>query len=174
MILTETRHCRLFMLDLYAQINLFHVKQLLIVKIDERLTKRIKHAYSMAVSGSKTLISTQTIRRATMADIQELKDSLAKFTSSINEPALAKMQKTYALVMSKQDSRNVSCTDAAEKSTVRENFLKKKLGLTKSDADLDAAVEAICLKMKDDRLKNRLVFYYLLAEHFNLLGNFTA
>ena len=109
-----------------------------------------------------------------MADIQELKDSLAKFTSSINEPALAKMQKTYALVMSKQDSRNVSCTDAAEKATVRENFLKKKLGLTKSDADLDAAVEAICLKMKDDRLKNRLVFYYLLAEYFSLLGNFTA
>ena len=109
-----------------------------------------------------------------MADIQDLKDSLAKFTSSINDEALTKMQKTYALVMSKQDSRNVSCTDSAEKATVRENFLKKKLGLTHSDADLDGAIEAICLKMKEDRLKNRLVFYYLLAEHYKLLGNFTA
>ena len=109
-----------------------------------------------------------------MADIQDLKDSLAKFTSSVNDEALTKMQKTYALVMSKQDSRNVSCTDSAEKATVRENFLKKKLGLTDSDADLDGAIEAICLKMKEDRLKNRLVFYYLLAEHYKLLGNFTA
>ena len=153
---------------------MFHVKQSSIVKNDERLTKVIKHAYSNVISGNKSLILIQTIRRATMADIQDLKDSLAKFTSSVNDEALTKMQKTYALVMSKQDSRNVSCTDSAEKATVRENFLKKKLGLTDSDADLDGAIEAICLKMKEDRLKNRLVFYYLLAEHYKLLGNFTA
>ena len=107
-----------------------------------------------------------------MADIQEHKDTLAKFTSSINEAALQGLARTYALVLSKQDSRLVSCGDTAEKQTIRENFLKKKLGLTHSDAVLDAAVDEICAKVKEDRQKSRLVFYYLLAEKYNLLGNF--
>lgn len=107
-----------------------------------------------------------------MADIQEHKATLEKYTSSINEPALQSMARTYALVLSKQDSRNVSCGDAAEKQTVRENFLKKKLGLTHSDDVLDAAIDEICAKMKEDRMKSRLVFYYLLAEKYNLLASF--
>jgi hypothetical protein len=108
-----------------------------------------------------------------MADIQELKESLAKYTSKINDAALQGMAKTYALVMSNKDSRFVSCGDESEKDTVRENFLKKKLGLKNSDDDLNAAIDAVCAKMKDDRFKNRVVFYYLLAEKYNLLGNFS-
>lgn len=107
-----------------------------------------------------------------MADISEYKESLAKYTSSINDAALSKMASTYALVMSNRDAKNVSCGDAAEKETVRNNFLKKKLGLTNSDSDLDAAIEAVCVTMKEDRMKNRLVFYYLLAEKYNKLGVF--
>ena len=107
-----------------------------------------------------------------MADIQNHKDTLAKYTSKINEPALQGMARTYALVLAKQDSRSVSCGDAAEKATVRENFLKKKLGLKQADAALDAAIEEVCMKMKEDRIKSRLVFYYLLAEKYNLLANF--
>lgn len=107
-----------------------------------------------------------------MADISEYKEALAKYTSNINEAALDKMASTYALVMSKADSKFVSCGDPAEKETVRNNFLKKKLGLSDSDADLDAAVEAVCVTMKEDRMKNRLVFYYLLAEKYNKLGDF--
>ncbi|MDZ4141537.1 MAG: DUF2853 family protein [Methylotenera sp.] len=107
-----------------------------------------------------------------MADIQEQKDILAKYTTSINDAALAGMARTYALVMSKPDARHVACGDASEKDTVRENFLKKKLGLTNSDAELNAAIDAVCLTMKDDRFKSRLVFYYLLAAKYNLLGIF--
>lgn len=107
-----------------------------------------------------------------MADISEYKESLSKYTSNINDAALEKMASTYALVMSKTDSKFVSCGDPAEKQTVRDNFLKKKLGLSDSEADLDAAVEAVCVTMKEDRMKNRLVFYYLLAEKYNKLGVF--
>jgi hypothetical protein len=53
---------------------------------------------------------------------------------------------------------------------VRENFLKKKLGL-KTD-DMDASIKAICAHMKDDRTKSRLTFYYLLAEHYGKLDMF--
>ncbi|MEE9332378.1 MAG: DUF2853 family protein [Methylophilaceae bacterium] len=107
-----------------------------------------------------------------MADTNEYKAALAKYTSNINDGALEQMAKTYALVMSNKDAKNVACGDPAEKETVRDNFLKKKLGLTNSDNDLDAGVEAVCATMKEDRMKNRLVFYYLLAEKYNKLGVF--
>jgi hypothetical protein len=107
-----------------------------------------------------------------MANISEYKELLVKYTSSINDAALAKMASTYALVMSKKDAKFVSCGDASEKETVRENFLKKKLGLVSADADLDAAIDAVCVTMKEDRMKNRVVFYYLLAEKYNKLSVF--
>jgi len=88
----------------------------------------------------------------------------------VNEPAFAGMSKAYALVMSKPDTRYVACTDPAELDRVRENFLKKKLGL--KTGDLDGAVKAVCEAMKADKTKSRLTFYYLLAEHFGKLDLF--
>lgn len=96
---------------------------------------------------------------------------LKKFTTKpINEAAFAGMQKAYALVMSKPDTRYVACSDAEELERVRENFLKKKLGL--KSGDLDGSIKAICEVMKADRTKSRLTFYYLLAEHHGKLDLF--
>ncbi len=107
-----------------------------------------------------------------MADIQEHKATVAKYSSSVNTAALDAMAKNYALVLSNKDSQFVSCGDESEKNTVRENFLKKKLGLIASDAELDAAIDSICATMKEDRFKSRLAFYYLLAEKFGKLSQF--
>jgi hypothetical protein len=87
--------------------------------------------------------------------------------SPVNEKAVAQLEKTYRLVLSQADSRYVACSDAAERDRIRENFLKKKLGLT--SGDLDAAILAVCEAMKADRTKSRLTFYYLLAERFGKL-----
>lgn len=88
----------------------------------------------------------------------------------LNEAAFAGMAKAYALVMGKADTRYVACSDAAELERVRENFLKKKLGL--KSADLDATIKSVCEHMKSDNTKSRLTFYYLLAEHYGKLDLF--
>ncbi len=106
-----------------------------------------------------------------MADLQEHKATVAKYTK-VNTAALDGMAKNYALVLSNNDSQYVACGDQGERDTVRENFLKKKLGLSNSDADLNAAIDAVCQTMKDDRFKSRLAFYYLLAEKFGKLSMF--
>jgi hypothetical protein len=96
---------------------------------------------------------------------------LKKFAKNpINEAAAAGMMKSYALVMSKPDTRYVACSDKIELERVRENFLKKKLGL--SSGDMDASIKAICEAMKADKTKSRLTFYYLLAEHYGKLDMF--
>ncbi|PZU92778.1 MAG: DUF2853 domain-containing protein [Chelatococcus sp.] len=88
----------------------------------------------------------------------------------LNEAAFAGMAKAYALVMSKPDTRYVACSDPAEIERVRENFLKKKLGLT--GGDLDGSIKSVCEHMKADKTKSRLTFYYLLAEEHGKLDLF--
>lgn len=97
--------------------------------------------------------------------------SVKKFaTKPVNEKALAGLEKTYRLVMSKPDTRYVACSDPEERATVRKNFLEGKLGL--AGDDLDRAVEETCQAMKADHNKSRLTFYYLLAERYEKLGAF--
>ena len=70
------------------------------------------------------------------------------------------------------NSSLVSITDKNEVAQIRTNFLKKKLGLTDPDAELDKAIKTVGDSMKGDRSKNRVTVYYLLAEHFGKLSVF--
>ncbi len=76
------------------------------------------------------------------------------------------------IALRQRDSSLVAFTDKEEVARVRNNFLKKKLGLTEPDAVLDQAIMEVGNKMKGDRTKNRVTVYYLLAEHFAKLSVF--
>jgi len=66
-----------------------------------------------------------------------------------------------------KDAETVSCSDASELERVRENFLKKKLGLSRDDAELDAAIKEVCEAMgSSNRNKYRALFYALLTRKF--------
>lgn len=95
-----------------------------------------------------------------------------KYAPKADDDVLANMEKTYRLVLSKPDNALVSFSDKAELKTVRENFLKKKLGLTNSDDELDSAIEQVGDTMKDGSRNGRLAVYYLLAEKFGKLDAF--
>ena len=97
-------------------------------------------------------------------------DDIKKHVSEVDETALANMEKTYRLVLSKPDSRAVSFSDEEELKTVRESFLKKKLGLTIPDAELDAAIKEVGKAIPCH--KQRLTVYYLLAQKFDKLDVF--
>ena len=76
------------------------------------------------------------------------------------------------IALQKADSSLVSFTDKDEVARIRTNFLKKKLGLTASDAELDQAIGAVADTMKADRTRNRVTVYYLLADRFGKLSAF--
>lgn len=76
------------------------------------------------------------------------------------------------IALQKRDSSLVSLTEKVEVDRVRENYLKKKLGLTGPDSELDAGIAAVGERMSADRTKNRVTVYYLLAEHFRKLSVF--
>ena len=62
--------------------------------------------------------------------------------------------------------------DGDEVARVRNNFLRKKLGLTQPDAELDSAIRSVSDQMKGDSTKNRVTVYYLLADGFEKLSLF--
>ena len=65
------------------------------------------------------------------------------------------------------DSATVSGSDESELETVKNNFLIKKLGLSKNDG-LDAAIGSVIETYgKSNRNKYRAVIYYMLTKHFN-------
>ncbi len=95
-----------------------------------------------------------------------------KYASNADEKAIAGIVRYCGIALQKRDSSLVSFTDKEEVARVRERFLKKKLGLTNSDAELDQAISAVATKMKSDHTKNRVTVYYLLTDHFGKLPTF--
>lgn len=64
------------------------------------------------------------------------------------------------------DASLVSCEQESERETIKEKFLKGKLGLSDSD-DLDAAIEEVCEQLgTSNTQKRRAAFYYLLAKRY--------
>jgi Protein of unknown function (DUF2853) len=95
-----------------------------------------------------------------------------KYAPDADSKAIAGIVHYCGIALQKRDSSLVAFTDKEEVARVRDHFLKKKLGLTNSDADLDAAIAAVGEKMKGDRTRNRVTVYYLLADHFGKLPIF--
>lgn len=78
------------------------------------------------------------------------------------------------IALQSRDASLVSFTDKTETDRVRENYCRKKLGLTQTDAELDMAIARVGERMDGDNTKNRVTVYYLLAEMFGKLGLFGA
>ncbi|MGB5020964.1 DUF2853 family protein, partial [Sphingorhabdus sp.] len=94
------------------------------------------------------------------------------YDADADEGVVDKIVKYCGIALQSRDGQLVAMSDKKERETVRENYLKKKLGLTHSDAELDEAVLSVGEIMKADRTKNRVTVYYLLARHFGALNIF--
>ncbi len=105
-----------------------------------------------------------------MADASKYEENVKKYASGYNQKAAEKIVGHLGIALRNRDSSLVSCSDQTELDRVREKWLRKKLGLSHSAEDLDAAISAICEKLKPEGgNKQRVTFYYLLAEHFGKL-----
>lgn len=95
-----------------------------------------------------------------------------KYAPNADPKAIAGIVKYCGIALQSRDASLVAFSDKDETKRVRDNFLRKKLGLMQPDADLDKAIAAVGEQMKADRTKNRVTVYYLLAEKFGKLSTF--
>jgi outer membrane protein OmpA-like peptidoglycan-associated protein len=95
-----------------------------------------------------------------------------KYVPNADSKVIDAIVRYCGIALHNRDSSLVSFTEPEELNRVRENYLKKKLGLTHSNAELDSAIAGVGERMAGDRTKNRVTVYYLLAEHFRKLSVF--
>jgi hypothetical protein len=95
-------------------------------------------------------------------------DGVRKYAPGAGEVAVKKIVGYLGIALQSRDASLVSCSDPKELARVRDGFCKKKLGLSGDKAE--AAIQAVCETMRGDRQKNRVTFYYLVAENSGTLG----
>ena len=107
--------------------------------------------------------------------MSKLEEKIASYTKNasdlgldLSDELIAKVTKGLGPSIHNKDAETVSCSDSSELERVRENFLKKKLALSNSDDELDAAIKEVCEKMgSSNRNKYRALFYALLVAKYN-------
>jgi hypothetical protein len=95
---------------------------------------------------------------------------ISRYSPNVDAKAVAGIVKHLGIALKSNDASLVSCSSKDELARVRDNWLKKKLALGDDDAALDKSIQEVCAKMQADRNKQRVTFYYLLAEKHGKLG----
>ncbi len=100
-------------------------------------------------------------------------ENILKCNPSVDEAAVATLEGRYRLILQQPDNKLVAFSDPTEVERVKNDFLKKKLGLT-DEAAIAAALAHMGQLMSDEIDKNRLTVYYVLADHFGKLDAIKA
>lgn len=95
-----------------------------------------------------------------------------KYAPDASDAHIKGIVRHCGIALRSADASLVSCSDKSETDRVRDSFLKKKLGLTDDDATLQTSIDEVCAAMKGAHRKNRVTFYYLLAEKHGKLDLF--
>ncbi|MFM7402646.1 MAG: DUF2853 family protein [Erythrobacter sp.] len=101
-------------------------------------------------------------------------DDVKRYVPGADNGAIAGIVHHSMVALKTRDTPLVSFGNPAETRRVRESFCKKTLGLTEPDAALDSAIAAVGERMSDSTSPHRVTAYYLLADHFDRLGQFRA
>jgi phage host-nuclease inhibitor protein Gam len=107
-----------------------------------------------------------------MADTDYVAE-VKKYVADPDEAAVAAIVRHLGIALRSRDASLVSCSSKDELARVRESWCKKKLGLTQSDKELDAAIKDVCETMKAEQRKHRVPFYYLLTQKMDKMSALT-
>lgn len=146
-----------------ASVNAAPVKEAS-VKIE---TAKVPASPIEAPKGDMSVSTTTDIPESYIAYINDVQG----YDATADVTIIRKIVNHCGIALRSRDGKFVACSDEAERQTVRENWLVKKLGVKGETAELDAKVMAVCETMQKDRMKNRVTFYYLIAKNEGLLAS---
>ena len=103
-------------------------------------------------------------------DVSDYLEPTQEYAPKADNADVTKIEKYLGASLSNRDSKYVSCSDETELETIVKGFMKKKLGIEDKEVAMEK-VKAVCETMKPTRMKNRVTFYYLLAQNEGKLGD---
>jgi len=95
------------------------------------------------------------------------KEDILHHFNEVDEEFLAIVVKNLGPSIYRANAEIVSCDKDKELKTVKNNFLIKKLGLSKGDERLDTMINEVCKELSNTDKKYRATFYYRLAIKFD-------
>jgi hypothetical protein len=101
-------------------------------------------------------------------------DDVKRYVPGADNGAIAGIVHYSLVALKTRDTSLLPFGNPAETRRVRESFCKKTLGLSDPDAALDSAIASVGQRMSDSTSPHRVTAYYLLADHFDRLGQFRA
>lgn len=101
-------------------------------------------------------------------------DDVKRYAPNADNDVIAGIVHHSMIALKTRDSAVVSFGNPADTRRVRESFCRNTLGLSDPDAVLDSAIGAVGKRMGDSTSPHRVTAYYLLADHFDRLGQFRA
>ena len=114
-------------------------------------------------------ITDSYIKERNMADPKDYIGDVKRYAEDAGLDHVKKVVNFCGIALRNRDSSLVSCSDEAERNRVRDGFCVKKLDMNTAVAS--AAIETVCQTMKQDRNKQRVTFYYLLANNAGTLDS---
>ena len=90
-------------------------------------------------------------------------EDVQRYDSAADSAVVEKIVKHLGIALRSKDASLVSCSDQSELDRVIEKWGGKKLGM--DAAASKEIVSKVCEQMSDDRQKQRVTFYYLVAKH---------
>jgi hypothetical protein len=109
-----------------------------------------------------------------MANASEFIEDVRRYDGSADEETVGKIVRHLGIALQRKDNGQltdsglVAATDPTEMARVKDKWCVGKLGLDEGTASL--IVDQVATEMKEDRLKQRVTFYYLAAKHSDKLG----
>ena len=95
------------------------------------------------------------------------REFVTKHNLSVDDALLVNVTIGLGPSIYNKNSELIACSQDSELETVRESFLKKKLGLTQSDEELTQGIKDVCQEIGSSvKNKFRAVFYTLLVKKF--------
>ena len=86
-------------------------------------------------------------------------ENVKKYAAAVNTAAVAGIVKHLGIALRSRDSSLVAASDPEELKRVREGFMKKKLALTGTDAELDSALKEVMTRMKGEHDASELAAF---------------
>jgi hypothetical protein len=96
-----------------------------------------------------------------------------RYAPDADETAIAGIVRHCGFALSNRQYAQIHLTDRGEMDRIREHFMRRTLGLTLGDNELDGAISATASRLPGGR-GNRVTIYYLLARRFCALDKFNG
>ena len=147
----------------------------------EQAKKHASSPHTVSGAGAKPAAKTPTAKKAepkkeapkaeAVDDESEYLRVTREYDAKVDEAIVTKIEKYLGASLKNRDARYVACSDETELETIVKGFMKKKMGIEDKGVAMEK-VKAVCETMKPTRMKNRVTFYYLLAQNEGKLGEF--